>query len=114
MQTVLEPGDALYLPHAWWHGVDALDPVSVLVNYWWNDAPEGAAGGYDALLHAMLAYRHLPDRERRVWRMMFDHYIFGRNGDPAAHLPDRAKGILGPPSPHLFEQMRQILRQVLR
>jgi hypothetical protein len=110
-QTTLEPGDALYLPYAWWHGVEALEPVSILVNYWWNEAPEGNGSGYDALLHAMLAYRHLPADERRVWRMMYDHYIFS-DADPAAHLPSHAKGIMGPASPRLFDQMRQILRRI--
>lgn len=110
-QATLEPGDAIYLPYAWWHGVESLEPVSILVNYWWNDAPEGSGGGYDALLHALLAYRHLPDDERAVWKMMFDHYIFG-SGDPAAHLPAHAKGILGPPGPRLFGQMRQMLRSI--
>lgn len=110
-QATLEPGDALYLPYAWWHGVEALEPVSILVNYWWNEAPEGSGGGYDALLHALLAYRHLPADERAVWRMMLDHYVFG-DDDPAAHLPAHAKGIMGPASPRLFHQMRQILRQI--
>ena len=110
-QATLEPGDALYLPYAWWHGVDALEPVSILVNYWWNEAPEGSGGGYDALLQAMLSYRHLPADERDVWRMMFEHYIFGE-GDPAAHLPPHAKGIMGPASARLFGQMRQMLRGI--
>ena len=110
-QATLEPGDALYLPYAWWHGVEALEPVSILVNYWWNDAPEGSGAGYDALLHAMLSYRHLPADERAVWRMMFEFYIFGE-GDPAAHLPPHAKGILGPASPRLFAQMRGMLKQI--
>jgi hypothetical protein len=110
-QATLEPGDALYLPYAWWHSVESLEPVSILVNYWWNEAPKGSGGGYDALLHAMLAYRHLPADERAVWRMMFDHYIFGE-GDPAAHLPAHAKGIMGPASPQLFQRMRQLLRQI--
>jgi len=110
-QATLEPGDALYLPYAWWHGVEALEPVSILVNYWWNEAPEGSGGAYDALLHAMLAYRHLPADERAVWRMMFEHYIFGED-DPAAHLPAHAKGILGSPGPRLFGQMREMLRRI--
>lgn len=110
-QATLEPGDAIYLPYAWWHGVDALEPISILVNYWWNEAPEGAAGGYDALLHAMLAYRHLPADERAVWQMMFEHYIFG-DADPAAHLPAHAKGIMGPASPRLFGQMRAMLKGI--
>lgn len=114
LQATLEPGDALYIPYAWWHGVEALEPVSILVNYWWNDAPEGAGGGYDALLHALLAWRHLPDDERKVWRMMLDHYVFEANGDPAAHLPEHARGIMAPASPRLFQRMREVLRGVLR
>jgi len=111
MHTTLEPGDALYLPYAWWHGVEALEPVSILVNYWWNEAPEGSGGGYDALLHALLSYRHLPEDERAVWRMMFEHYVFG-DEDAAAHLPPHAKGMMGPPSPRLFGQMRAMLTRI--
>lgn len=109
-QATLEPGDAVYLPYAWWHGVEALEPVSMLVNYWWNEALKGSSE-YDALLHATLSYRHLPADQRAVWRMMFEHYIFG-DGDPAAHLPAHIKGILGPPTPRLFGQMREMLRRV--
>jgi hypothetical protein len=112
-QATLEPGDAVYLPYAWWHGVEALEPISILVNYWWNEAPEGSGGGYDALLHAMLSYRHLPADERAVWRMMFEHYIFG-DTDPAEHLPPHAKGIMGPPSPRLFAQMRAMLARIFQ
>src|SRR5688572_703996 len=54
LQAELAPGDAIYLPCAWWHGVDALEPVSVLVSYWWNDVPKGSASGYGGLLPAML------------------------------------------------------------
>jgi len=113
-QVTLEPGDALYIPYTWWHGVEALEPVSILVNYWWNEAPPGIAGQYDALLHAIFAFRHLPERERKVWRTILDHYVFDENGDPAVHLPDHAKGIIGPASPQLFARMRQMLGQIFR
>jgi hypothetical protein len=112
-QATLEPGDAIYIPYMWWHGVESLEPVSVLVNYWWAESPEGIGGPYDALLHALFAYRHLPPDQRDVWRRMLEHYAFEADGDPAAHLPANAKGILGPPSPRLFEAMRTMLRQVL-
>jgi hypothetical protein len=113
-QATLEPGDALYIPYTWWHGVEALEPLSILVNYWWNEAPEGVAGSYDALLHAMFAYRHLPESERKIWRMMLDHYVFEANGDPAEHLPENARGIMGKASPQLFQRMRMMLKQVIR
>ena len=113
-QATLEPGDALYIPYTWWHGVEALEPVSILVNYWWNEAPEGVGGGYDALLNALYAFRHLPERERKRWRTMLDHYVFEANGDPAAHLPDHIKGVIGPASPQLFARMRETLRRIYR
>jgi hypothetical protein len=112
-QTELEPGDVLYIPYTWWHGVESLEPVSILVNYWWNEAPEGVAPPYDALLHAILAYRHLPPDDRAIWRMMLDHYVFDANGDPAEHLPEHARGIMGPASPGLFARLRGSLKEML-
>jgi hypothetical protein len=28
----------------------------------------------------------MPPAHRVIWRAMHDHYVFGRDGDPAAHL----------------------------
>lgn len=113
-QATLEPGDAIYIPYLWWHGVESLDALNVLVNYWWTEgAPEGIGGAYDALLHAILAFRHLPPEQREGWRTMLDYYVFERSGDPGAHLPAAARGVLGPPSPGLFAQMRSIIRAAL-
>jgi hypothetical protein len=112
--ATLEPGDAIYIPYGWWHGVESLDPVSILVNYWWAPGQPAAIGSpYDGLLHAMLAFKHLPADQRAVWRQMLDYYVFEADGDPAAHLPGHAKGILGPPTPEQFAQMRELIRQAL-
>ncbi len=110
--TELEPGDAIYVPFHWWHAVDSLEPVNLFVNYWWNPAPRGLGNPYDALMHGFYAFKHLPPDQRAVWRTMFDHYVFEANGDPAAHLPDPAKGVLGPSSPQLIERMRATLKQI--
>lgn len=90
----LEPGDALYLPSLWWHAVEGRDAIGAMVNFWWRDAAPGAATPMTALLQAIGSVASLPPRERDAWRMFFDHYVFGANGDPAAHLPDDARGIL--------------------
>ncbi|MBY0345055.1 MAG: cupin-like domain-containing protein, partial [Sphingomonadales bacterium] len=65
------------------------------------------------LLHALYAFRHLPPEQRAVWRGIIDYYVFEAEGDPAAHLPDHAKGVIGPPSPGLFAQMKAVIRRAL-
>jgi len=109
----LAPGDAIYIPYHWWHAVDSLESVNLLVNYWWNPALPGLGAPYAVLLHALYGLRHLPPDQRAVWRTMFDHYIFGANGDPAAHLPTHAQGVLGPPTSDQLERMRAMLKQVM-
>jgi hypothetical protein len=112
-QAELAPGDAIYMPYMWWHGVDSLEPVSMLVNYWWSDVPKDIATPYVAMLHNILAFRHLPPAERAVWRTMLDYYIFESEGDPAAHLPEHARGMMGAPTPELFARLRATLRKVV-
>lgn len=37
-ETVVEPGDVLYIPAFWWHNIDSLAP-SVSLNFWWITPP---------------------------------------------------------------------------
>lgn len=109
----LFPGDAIYIPFHWWHGVESLEGVNLFINYWWNDARPGAGSPYDALLHAVYSIKTLPEEQRAVWRMVFDHYIFGVNGDPVAHLPEHARGMLGEVTNEQLMKMRATLRYLL-
>ena len=102
----LEPGDAIYIPSPWWHHVEALSPVNLLVNYWWRDYPTACGTPFNWLVHGLLAVRHLPPAERTAWRAMIDHYIFEDNGDPAAHIPPAARSVLGPMTPDLAAHLR--------
>jgi mannose-6-phosphate isomerase-like protein (cupin superfamily) len=110
----LEPGDAIYIPFHWWHAVDSLEPVNLFINYWWNDAQPGIGNPYNALLHAIYAIKTLPPEQRAVWRMVFDHYVFGVDGDPVEHLPEHARGMLGDGTPEQLERMRTTLRQLFQ
>jgi mannose-6-phosphate isomerase-like protein (cupin superfamily) len=107
----LAPGDAIYIPFQWWHGVDSLEPVSTFVNYWWTD-DEGQFGNpYDVLVHALHTLAPLPPDQRAAWRRMFDYYVFADH-DPVAHLPLHAKGMLGPTSSDLRGRMRATLKAI--
>jgi hypothetical protein len=105
----LEPGDAVYIPYQWYHHVESLDHLNILVNYWWDAARQDLGSAWDALLHGIISLRGLPPDQRRSWRAVFDHYVFMANGDPGAHLPAHARGILAADSPRDIEQLRRDL-----
>lgn len=111
----LEPGDALYMPPLWWHQVESLELLNALVNYWWVPTQlEGRATtpALGALLHARLAFAALPAKERQDWRTLFDHYVFS-DGDPAAHIPDARRGVLGELDADALAALRERIRSGL-
>lgn len=108
--AVLEPGDVIFMPALWWHQVRSHGAFNVLVNYWWG---QPADSPFDALVHALLAVRDRPAAERRAWRAFFDHYLFQDEVDPAAHLPEGGRGVLGPASPARSRRIREYLAQAL-
>lgn len=108
----LGPGDAIFIPALWWHHVRALDPLNVLVNYWWLQGEGGSP--FPALIHAMMSVRDLPPAAKDAWRAWFDHYVFADgNGGAADHLPPAARGILSPASAARTERIRGFLRRML-
>lgn len=111
--ALLEPGDAIYLPYMWWHGVQSLAPVNMLVNYWWNEARPQAGSPFDVLMHAVLVLKGLPPAQREVWRTMFETYIFEAHGEPMAHLDPRHRGALGGVEGEAARRMRAFLAQSL-
>lgn len=90
----LEPGDALFLPSMWWHHVEALEPLNILVNYWWNEAPRYMTSGMNALYLAMLGIRDKPKHEREGWRHLFNYYIFEGAKNANSKIPAEARGFL--------------------
>lgn len=92
----LEPGDALFYPSMWWHQVEALESLNVLINYWWSTSPKYMGTPMNVLMHSLLSLRDRPKEEKQAWRDVFDYYIFGDSESPVEHLPEHAWGDLGP------------------
>ena len=109
--TELEPGDAIFIPYHWWHHVESLDPLSVLVNYWWNTASAVDSHPIEALFHAIMAVRDLPEHQRDAWRVAFEHYVFAPDG--AVHLAADRRGIRGQLSPAQARGLRRGLAERL-
>jgi hypothetical protein len=107
----LRPGDALLMPRYCWHHVTSLDPYNAMVNYWWGDSAPGLGNPHDTFLAALLAFDGLPPRERAYWQAMFETYVFGEEG--AAHIPPKARGILGSLTPSLRATLKRRLRDAV-
>ena len=109
----LGPGDALYMPSLWWHGVSSLDEIGAMVNFWWRDGEPPLLTPLNALYYAVITVKDLPSAERERWRTMFNHYVFEDDGDPVAHLPEKARGILAKRTPELVTRVKALLAHVL-
>jgi hypothetical protein len=109
----LGPGDALYIPSLWWHAVASLDELGAMINFWWRDAEPPLLSPLNALYHAVITTRNLPPKELAAWRVLFDHYIFGDDGDPVEHLPEQARGILGRRTAELVARVKKLLIDAL-
>ena len=107
----LEPGDGIYIPSMWWHHVEGLESFNILINHWWRDNPSYMGAPGDALLHAILSIRDLPEEQRDSWRVFFDHYVFEADDESVAgHIPRGQKGALGALDEDTARQIRTLLR----
>jgi hypothetical protein len=112
-EVVLEPGDALFLPSMWWHHVEGLEDLNVLLNYWWRDTPAYMGTPMTVLKHAFLSIRGLAPEQRQLWKDIFDYHIFDASEDSVAHIPEAARGIHGPPDEARARALRAELLNML-
>jgi hypothetical protein len=109
----LGPGDALYIPALWWHDVLSLEDFGSLINFWWRASDPPLLSPIYTLYHAIITMRDLPENELAGWRHMFDHYVFGDDGDPVKHLPEKARGALGKRTPELVARIKKLVIDAL-
>ncbi len=109
----LGPGDAIHIPSLWWHHVEGLEPFNILVNYWWRETPRWLGHPQDALNHAMLALRDLPEDQKAHWRDVFDYYVFGNGPEVTAHIPEQGRSVLSPLTAETAARIRGFLLRQL-
>ena len=87
-QVTLEPGDALFIPSMWWHNVEALTSVNLLINYWWQTAPAFAGQPMDAIKHALLSVKMQSVEQKKAWLSLLEYWLLNEDCD---HLPEEVK-----------------------
>ena len=113
-EAVLEPGDAIYIPVLWWHGVESLESLNMLVNYWWNDDVAAHHTPLLCLVHSMVVMSGMSANQRNAWRALFEYFVFQRDGDPGAHLPRDLQDVMVKLSAAEKEQVLESVANNLR
>ena len=105
----LEPGDAIYIPTLWWHHVESLKELNILINYWWKGTIGSVSktdSAFDCLLHCLLNMNGLAPEQKAAWQAIFNHYVFDTTHDPAAHIAAHRRGVLGKRTPELEKEIK--------
>jgi hypothetical protein len=105
----LAPGDALVIPSLWWHHVEGLSDFNALVNFWWSKNPSYAASPFDAMLHSVLAIKHLSKAQKMAWQTFFQHYVFNQDDTAFDYLPEAHQGLLKGENEIAARQLRRYL-----
>jgi hypothetical protein len=71
----LGPGDALYIPTLWWHHVQSVGMLNILVNYWWR-APGHNSSPFPSLMACIDSVKDLGPEQRAAWGAFFQHFAF--------------------------------------
>ena len=110
----LEPGDAIFIPSMWFHHIEGLEPVNLLINAWWRQTPAHMDSPLTVLQLALMTLRDLPEKERRIWQAHFQHFVFDADDTTWAHIPEASRGLLGPVDEALSRQVRAYLLNQLK
>ena len=102
------PGDTLFIPSMWWHHVESMDSLNILVNYWWRKSPDYMGPPIDVLHHALLSLRGLPAEQKKARQYMLQHYVFSEEV-PLDHIPEDSRGSLGELNETLARKLRGLL-----
>ena len=93
--------------------MEALEPISALVNFWWRQSPAFMDTPLNTLMMALLSLRDLPPAQLDAGRAVFDDYVFDSDEQTEALIAPAARVILAPMSDESARQLRSALRNRL-
>lgn len=108
----LEPGDAIYIPAIWWHQVESIGHLNILINYWWGGSHTATDRGMspsNALMHCLLNMKDLEPEVLTAWQAIFDHFVFNADPQRLDHIPEQRRGALGAMSPEEVRRLKDVL-----
>ena len=95
--------------------MESLDSFNVLINYWWRQSPGWMGAPVNALDHALLCIRDLPEAQRRAWQEIFRFYVFEFEESATEHIPADRRGVLSPMDDETARKLRaQLLNRLNR
>jgi hypothetical protein len=113
LEAVLEPGDALYIPAPWWHAVESLDGLNLLVNYWYSGISSSGISPKLSLLYSLLSLGELPGAQRKAWGSFFQYYLFSDNS-PSSDWPIGVNDIVTEMTTAQKQALIEMLRDSLK
>jgi hypothetical protein len=105
----LQPGDGLFIPSLWWHHIEALSDINMLMNFWWEPSDLSLGDPMDALLHSILNISRLSAPQKAAWQSTFEHYVFKQTAQDFSHIPPERRGLFGNDYKTWARQVRSFL-----
>lgn len=113
LEAVLLPGDALYIPAPWWHAVESLDGINLLVNYWFSGISTSGISPKLSLLYSLLSLGELPRAQRKAWGSFFQYYLFS-DASPSSGWHDGVNDIVTRMTAEQKRALIEMLRDSLK
>jgi ABC-type transporter MlaC component len=63
----------------------------------------------DAMMHALLNIKGLPQEQKKAWFEMFKHYVFNKDPDALSYIQAEQLGVLNPNCDSSARRIRSLL-----
>ncbi|CAM4153411.1 cupin-like domain-containing protein [Pseudoalteromonas byunsanensis] len=107
IEVDVDSGEGIYIPNLWWHSVQSLSDINILINYWWKQESTRQDKPFESMLYLMSFMPSLPLEQRKAWQSFFNHFVFRTEDSSLAHLPTDLHDL----SANITEEDREKVRE---